>query len=128
MSCMQRQEVWRVPMKYCGIVDRQYGKPRGAYGEDYDMACVLDFEELVEEYAELFGYDAGEFNPSGSTSIGAYLDFILYDEDDLTWVAPTTYRSTPKSVFEKILPDIDLEVVHYCEFEWFNMVDAPDVY
>ena len=77
---------------------------------------------------ELFGYNAGQFTSEYSERCDAYLDFILYDEDDLTWVAPTTYRSTPKSVFEKILPDIDLEVVHYCEFEWFNMVDAPDVY
>lgn len=128
MSCMQRQEVWRVPMKYCGVVTYEYGKMRGAVGEDDDMACVLDIEDLAEEYPELFGYNAGQFTSEYSERCGAYLDFILYDEDDLTWVAPTTYRSTPKSVFEKILPDIDLEVVHYCEFEWFNMVDAPDVY
>ena len=41
---------------------------------------------------------------------------------------PTRALARQHGVFEKILPDIDLEVVHYCEYEWFNMVDAPDVY
>lgn len=128
MSCMERQEVWRVPLKYCGIVGDELGKPCGAVGDDYDPDCVLDFEELVEEYAELFGCSVGMFNPSGSACSVAYLDFVLYDEDDLTWFATDSYRHTPASVFEKILPDINLEDVHYCEFEWYNGVNAPEMY
>ena len=126
MSSMEKQEVWRVPLRYCGIADNRYGASRGAVGDEYDPDCVLDFVELQEEYAELFGYDVGKFKPSACA--GSYLDFLLYQEYEYTWDASRQYVSTPKSVFEKILPDIDLDDVHYCDYEWYNGTDAPEVY
>lgn len=84
MSCVRTERVWRIPLESCGVVDNNFDPPCGAVGEGYDPDCMLDFGELVEEYAELFGCSVGKFNPSGCPCDGAYLDFTLYDEDDST--------------------------------------------
>ena len=125
MSCIRTERVWRIPLKYCGIVDYDHDPPRGAVGDDVDPDCVLDFGEFREEYEEVFGWSEGEFRPA--LCPGGYLDFLLYEESEIFW-SSGSHAQTPKTVFEQILPDIDLDDVHHCEYTWYDGVDAPEQY
>jgi hypothetical protein len=112
-------------MESCGIVDNNFDPPRGAVGEEFDPDCTLDFDELQEEYEELFGWEEGKFRPA--LRPGAYLDFLLYEESQFEW-SSGRYERTPKTVFKKILPCIDLDDVHYCDYTWYDGVEAPSCY
>lgn len=125
MSCTREERVLRIPLKLCGIANYRRTPPEGAYGDEYDPDCVLDFAELQEEYAELFGWDEGDFRPA--LCPGSYLDFVIYSRPTYDW-GWSDYANVTPSVFLKILPDIDLRDVHRCEYEWYDGVDAPERY
>lgn len=125
MSCTREERVLRVPLERCGIADYRHKPPQGAVGDGYDPDCVLDFGELREEYADLFSWDEGGFRPA--LCPGGYLDFVIFSRPTFDW-GWSDYEGTSSSVFLKIVPDIDLEDVHYCEYEWYDGVDAPERY
>ena len=125
MSCVRTEHVWRIPLESCGVIDNTFDPPRGAVGKEFDPDCTLDFGELQEEYEELFGWEEGQFRPA--LRPGAYLDFLLYEESQYEW-SGGRYEGTPKTVFKKILPCIDLDDVHYCDYTWYDGVEAPECY
>ena len=62
-----------------------------------------------------------------TTQTVQYLDFLLYEESQYEW-SGGRYEGTPKTVFKKILPCIDLDDVHYCDYTWYDGVEAPECY
>ena len=53
---------WCLPLERAGIVNNRGDVPTGAVGDGYDPDCTLDLDELMEEYAECFGTDEGQFD------------------------------------------------------------------
>lgn len=125
MSCTRKERVYRAPLKRCGIVDNSHTPPRGAVGIDFDEDCVLDFGELREEYSELFGWSEGDFRPA--LCPGGYLDFVIYSRPSDDW-GYSEFNDVGADVFRRIIPDVNLDDVHYCEYEWYDGVDAPERY
>lgn len=125
MSSSRTEHVWRIPLELCSIVDNNFDPPQGAVGSEFDSDCVLDFDELQEEYEELFGWEEGQFRPA--LCPGAYLDFLLFEESPHEW-SGSRFERTPKTVFKKILPCIELDDVHYCDYTWYDGVAAPECY
>lgn len=125
MSSLREESVWRVPLKLCGIVEHHRGELRGAVGDEYDPNSVLNFDELREEYAELFGWDEGCFRPA--LCPGGYLDYVLFSRTGYE-LHGTSHEYDSKAVFTEILPDIELDDVHRCSYEWYDGTDAPEAY
>ena len=129
MSCQREQRVWRVPRSLCGIEGYSEAEWMPFPGRDegdewYPLPVLLNWEEFLEEHEEVFGWDAGDF--SESLAPGDYIDFILLDRAVHSgW---GTQKHEDEVVFRKIVPDLDLDAVHYCEYEWYDGTDAPDMY
>ena len=119
MSYKREQHVWRVPLGLCGIVN---------YREGVEPSCTapvaLDWNEFQEEYEELFTWDAGGFSPA--LCEGDYLDFVILDQ--AVSGSLYAYEYADKEVFHKILPDLDLANVHYCEYVWYDGGSAPEMW
>lgn len=124
MSCNIEEEVYRVPLNRCGIVDKNHPEPSWQ-SLDWNEDDLLDFDEMQEEYDELFSWEKGGFHPA--LRKGNYLDFVLYSQP-CGWGGWHRLYNTNSTVFYKIVPDIDIKYVHHCEYSWYDGVDAPDVY
>ena len=106
---------WCLSLERAGIVNNRGDTPTGAVSEGYDPDCTLDLDELMEEYAELFGTDEGQFDFSIENQ-GPCLTFLMYREYERYADFWGPYVNAPRSVFKKILPDVDLDDV--CLVEW----------
>ncbi len=106
---------WHLPLECAGIVNNRGETPVGAVGDGYDPDCTLDLDELMEEYAEFFGPDEGQFDFETDAQ-GLCVTFLMYREYERYADFYGPYVNTPRSVFKKILPDVDLDDVRY--FEW----------
>ena len=134
MSCQRERHVWRVPLEVCGI--KNYREDdwydtwvNGRYddeddGEEPHPRTLFDWDEFQEEHEELFTWDAGGFSPSLSS--GDYIDYVILDR--AVHGGFDRYKYADASVFLKILPDLDLDAVHYCSYEWYDGGNAPDMY
>jgi hypothetical protein len=101
---------WCLPLERAGVVSNRGETPTGAVGDAYDPDCALDLDELMEEYAEYFGTDEGQFDFSIGDQ-GPCLRFLMYREYERYADFYGPYVDTPSSVFRKILPDVDLDDV-----------------
>ena len=106
---------WCLPLERAGIVNNRGETPTGAVGEGYDPDCTLDLDELMEEYSEFFGTDEGQFDFS-IDSQGPHFSFLMYREYERYADFYGRYVGTPRSVFKKILPDVDLDDVRFVEW------------
>lgn len=106
---------WQLPLERAGVVDNRGDTPAGAVDDGYDPDCTLDLNELMEEYAELFGTDEGQFNYSIDNQ-GPCLTFLMYREYERYADFYGPYVHAPRSVFKKILPDVDLDAVRLVEW------------
>jgi len=128
MSCWREERVWRAPFESCGISE---DSEQDCWDWDEEEEWIwasplkLGWNEFQEEHEGLFTWDEGGFRPS--LCPGDYLDFVLYTNPP-TWYPNGRYAGTPSSVFRKVVPDIDLDDVHYCEYEWYDGTSAPEVY
>lgn len=125
MSSEREQHVWRVPLALCGLKNYRNDESWDEEEEcDSESGVLLDWHEFQEEHEELFDWHAGKFCPS--LSEGYYLDYVIMDRS-LSHLFDE-YQYAPDSVFHKILPDLDLDVVHYCSYRWYDGTDAPEMY
>ena len=118
MSCIRKQIVLRIPADCVGVPDAQ------TY-YDYENAHpgVLDFEVGHLSYS------------LSSTEKQQYFDYWLLDKDmpkasaldcyaksrPLTSVEKERYRF----VFQLLSPDVDMDRVRYCEYVWYDGIEAP---
>lgn len=124
MSCNRKEEVYRAPLNTCGIANKNHPEPNWL-DADWNRDDLLDFDEVREEYNELFLWDEGGFRPA--LCHGDYLDFVLYSQPR-GWDGWHRFRDIRPSVFHKIVPDLDTDYVHFCEYSWYDGVEAPEVY
>lgn len=101
---------WCLSLERAGIVNNRGETPTGAVGNAYDPDCTLDLDELMEEYEEYFGTDEGQFDFTIDDQ-GPYLRFLMYREYERYADFYGPYVNTPRSIFRKILPDVDLDDV-----------------
>ena len=104
---------WCLPLERAGIVKKRGMTPIGAVGDGHDPDCTLDLDELMEEYAEYCGTNEGQFDFSISDDLGPCLMFLMYREYERYADFWGPYVDTPRSVFKKMLPDVNLDDVHF---------------
>lgn len=115
MSCSRNQRVLRVSCEKYGIDDPY------AYLEDRIGEITWDVKSFCPSLA-------GE----------KYIDYILVDEPvQYSWYGPFDNTWQPLSerekeqyrpLFEKIIPDVDMDDVVEVESCWYDGVEAPDIY
>ena len=106
---------WCLPLERAGIVNNRCETPSGAVDDGYDPDCTLDLDELMEEYAECFGPEEGQFDFMTDDQ-GPCIHFLMYREYERYADFYGPHVDTPRSVFRRILPDVDLDDV--CLVEW----------
>ena len=119
MSCYERMIVLRLPASAAGIMD----------------------EDSWEEWANAhLTWDRHSFSPdlTGGRQ-GHFIDYILDDiepyrghgEDNYSRKLTAGEAARFLLVFRKEFPEFtmeDMEQVHYCDFSWYNGVEAPFIY
>ena len=96
-----------------------------------ERACTWEIEK---EYPELFNDCTNQF-PRFEIALteGAFIDYVLSRKEGsgefgtarkLTESEKVKY----KEVWEKLIPDIDMNDVHYVYYSWYNCSEAPDYY
>lgn len=125
MSKVGDRHVYRVPVSRCGIEDHGLTFSCKNEGDgERRLPVTLDLAELLEEHEELFGEGVGTFRKAGNAE--DYIDFIVMERD--LGASEGVSCDEDKSVFHTILPDLDLDLVHFCEINWYDGADALDVY
>ncbi len=115
MSCSRNQKVLRVNCQKYGIED--------------------PYEYLKERIGHIT-WDERTFAPSLAGS--KYIDYILHDQPvqfseyepfDNTWTAISENEQEKyRPLFERIIPNIDMDDVVLVESCWYDGVEAPDIY
>lgn len=125
MSSYVREKVLRIPA-YPKIEDHLKSLMREEDREDWA-------DELEYKLRDLFGYaDIGKFQRAPTVEL--FIDFVLeyeYDADGEYGYVRELYDNEKelfRPVFEKLAPDIDMNLVHLVEFCWYNCSEAPDYY
>ena len=119
MSCMRKQKVLRIAAERVGIRDR----------EAYDR-----FEA---EHPGALDYAVGHMSCSlANNGDKLYFDYWLYDRDmpglcaadacqwrrDLT----TMERRKYSAAFQRVFPNVNMDDVRYCEYVWYDGIEAPE--
>lgn len=128
MSDYVREKVLRIPFEY---VDLSYIK--SVIAKKYD-----DSEEDITLYIEhafpdLFGYSViGKFQIAPIAK--PFFDYVLDREYGAEGEYGKTRALTDKEkkkyfpIFQKIIPNINMDYVRLVEFCWYNCCEAPDYY
>lgn len=93
----------------------------------------VDLEEFEDAHSDVFGYgDVGRFQIAPTRE--AYVDYVLHQEYDCdgeygkTRALTENEKKKYRSIWEKIIPGIDMNKVRLVEFCWYNATEAPDYY
>ena len=118
MSSYVREKVLRVPVTL----------------SDLSMENSNDLiYDLEEKYPTLFEYAQPRCFQIAPTE-NLYLDYILeyeWDANGEYGKVRELYQSEKeryKPIFQKILPNINMDMVHLVEFCWYNCSEAPSYY
>lgn len=118
MSCREKMTVLRMPAAAAGIRD----------------------DKSWKEWCEGCSWGINMFSPALiGDGCGFYIDYILEDIEPYAgeWEDNYSRKLKPEEithflpVFRKEFPGFtcdDMEQVHYCEFAWYNGVEAPFIY
>jgi len=116
MSDYRHEKALRVPCQKYGI------------GVDFDKEDPDDFER---EHRELFrGLPCFRFSPTNTL----FLDYLLLSEWDSYGEFGKTRSLYPRekekylSVFQQLIPEIDMDDVRLVEYCWYDGTEAPDYY
>ena len=92
-----------------------------------------DLERLEDAHSDLFDYGKpGKFQIAPTET--GYIDFVLSYESDCdgeygkTRELTANERKKYQSIWEQIIPGIDMERVRLVEFCWYNSTEAPSYY
>lgn len=90
--------------------------------------------DLEEKYSELFSYGTPRMFQIAPTE-EFFLDYVLeydYDYDSGDWGKTrelyVSEQDKYRSIFQQILPNVDMSKVRLIEFCWYNCSEAPDYY
>lgn len=130
MSTYVREKVLRVPINKIdfSIIINKLKETYTDYEDDFSYY-------LEELFPDLFGYaTVGKFQLSPTET--PYLDFVLEYEWDCvdcgdygkTREMYDSEKDLYRPVFQKISPDIDMNLVRVVEFCWYNCSEADDYY
>ena len=133
MSTYVREKVLRIPIDKINF-DLIKTKVKEKFPDEPEDYIEDDFESYLESaFSDLFDYGTvGKFQMAPTA--GAYLDYLLYKE----WDADGEYGKTRAMyesekikylpIFQKIDPNINMDLVRVVEFCWYNGCEAPDYY
>ncbi|MBQ3417472.1 MAG: hypothetical protein IJH32_06530 [Ruminococcus sp.] len=117
MSCLRNQIVLRVPCAKYGIKDSH---------------------QYLKEHQGFISWNEGSFAPSLASLEEKYIDYIIHDQplqySDYEPFQNEVYHLTKsekeryRPIFQKIIPDINMDDVHECRSCWYDGVEAPDIY
>jgi hypothetical protein len=133
MSTYVREKVLRIPMDKIDFSLIKSGiKER--FPEEDDEDIEDDFSYYLEKaFPELFDYATiGKFQMSPTES--PFLDYLIdyeYDADGeygKTRALYETEKEKYRSIFQKVDPNIDMNLVRLVEFCWYNCTEAKDYY
>ena len=119
MSCYRKQKVLRVPAERVGVMDH---------------AAYKRFET---EHPGMLDYEVGHMSCSlASQGDRLYFDYWLYDRDMPEMCALDAYqwsrcltsmeRRKYTSVFQRLFPEVNMDDVRYCEYVWYDGIEAPE--
>ena len=119
MSCYRKQKVLRIAADRVGIQSREaYDQFEAEYPGDLDYAV---------------GHMACSLANSGDR---LYFDYWLYDRDMPGLCATDAYqwsrgltsmeRRKYTAAFQRLFPDVDMDDVRYCEYVWYDGIEAPE--
>lgn len=103
-------------------------------------AAGIDDEEKWGEWRQRCSWQINTFSPALiGDECGFYIDYILEDIEPYSqeWQDNYSRRLKPQEiirylpVFQKEFPGFtleDMEQVRFCEFAWYNGVEAPFIY
>ena len=123
MSCWREQHVLRMPATTIGIHTEEEWK--------------AFYNKIIKETT----WEAGDFAPAlcSYRKTGPMIDYILVDSAPVEgggYVASARMLWGQEMeeylpIFQKQFPGFTIEQmedVHYCEFKWYDSVEAPDCY
>lgn len=128
MSYYVREKVLRVPFE---CVDLSYIKSViEKQHDDYEEDITLYIEHA---FPDLFDYSTiGKFQtaPTARPFFDYVLDYEYGAEGEYGKTRALTDNEKKKylSVFQKIIPNINMNYVRLVEFCWYNCCEAPDYY
>lgn len=118
MSSYVREKVLRIPVTLSEL----------NMEDTDDLTC-----DLEEKYPALFEYAQPRCFQIAPTK-ELFLDYLLeYDWDSngeygrVRELYPSE-KERYKAIFQQILPNVNMNLVHLVEFCWYNCTEAPDYY
>ena len=118
MSSYTREKVLRIPVTLSEL-----------HMEDSDDLSY----DLEEKYPMLFGYAQPKCFLFFLTE-ELFLDYVLEYEWDANGEYGKVRELYPsekekyKQIFQQILPDVNMDLIHLVEFCWYNCSEAPSYY
>ena len=130
MSTYVRHKVLRIPMQFVDMTMIE----NGIKAQFPDENIKNDYEWYLERaYPELFDYaTVGKFQMSPTTT--PFLDYMIdyeYDADGEYGKTRALYDSEKekyKPIFQKVDPNINMDLVRLVEYCWYNCSEADDYY
>ena len=121
MSCTCRQVVLRIPASAIGIHTEEA------------------YNSFEKDHPRLLKWREGHFTTSASNcGEKRYFDYVLLDSalpqasalDHYTKSRPLTDREKGKyqRLFRRLSPYVNMDDVHYCDYVWYDGIEAPDCY
>lgn len=118
MSCYRKQKVLRIAADRVGVRDR------------------AAYERFELDHPGALDYEVGRVSYSlASTGDKLYFDYWLYDRampdlcalDAYEWHRPLTTVERKKygPALRRVFPDVDLDDARYCEYVWYDGIEAP---
>ena len=118
MSCYRKQKVLRIAADRVGVHGREA------------------YERFEREHPDALDYEVGHVSCSLANADGRlYFDYCLYDrdmphlcaEDAYTWSRPLTSVERRKygPAFRRLFPQVNLDDARYCEYVWYDGIEAP---
>ena len=119
MSCYRKQKVLRIAADRVGVHGREA------------------YERFEKEHPGALDYEVGHLSCSlAGLGERRYFDYWLYDRampelcalDAYQWSRPLTTMERRKygPAFRRLFPDVDLDDVRYCEYVWYDGIEAPE--
>lgn len=118
MSTYVRQKVLRIPIT-----------PFELHMEDSDDL----FNDLEEKHPDLFDYGTPKMFQIAPTE-ELFLDYVLEYEWDANGDWGRVRELYPseqdkyRSIFQQVMPNVDMNKVHLVEYCWYNGSEAPNYY
>lgn len=118
MSCYRKQKVLRIAADRVGIRDR------------------ADYERFETEHPGALDYEVGHMSCSlANSDERLFFDYWLYDRDMPELCALDAYqwsrgltsmeRRKYTAAFQRLFPDVSMDDVRYCEYVWYDGIEAP---